>query len=124
MGPVDEANGSDVLLELEDVHIYFGKSHSHGEGSSVATSALGMGALMGIGGVRGMLATLGMIEGNILDWTMILAFVAGVSLVFVSFGVVILYLNKNLLTNLTNVRRVFATAGVVSVAVGTNMLIA
>jgi hypothetical protein len=30
---------------------------------------------------------------------------------------------KTLLTNLTNVRRVFTTAGVVSVAVGTNMLI-
>ena len=108
----------------EHVHIYFGKSHSHDKETSVTTSALGMGALMGIGGVRGMLVTLGMIDGNSLDWMMILAFVTGVSLVFLSFGVIILYLNKSLLTNLTNVRRAFATAGFISVAVGTNMLIA
>jgi hypothetical protein len=50
--------------------------------------------------------------------------VTGVSLVFLSFGASILYLNKQYLTNITNVRRVFATAGVISVAVGTNMLLA
>ena len=107
----------------EHIHIYFGKEHSHN--SSVAsTSAWTVGALMGIGGVRGMLVTLGMIEGQAVDFTMVLAFVLGVSIVFVSFGGVILYINKELLTSKTNVRRVFATAGVISVAVGTNMLLA
>ncbi len=108
----------------EHIHIYFGRSHSHHEDVKASTSALTMGALMGIGGVRGMLVTLGMLQGNSLDWTMILAFVAGVSLVFISFGLFILYINKNILTNITNVRRAFATAGVISVAVGTNMLFA
>ena len=108
----------------EHIHIYFGKSHTHNDGKGATTSALTMGALMGIGGVRGMLVTLGMLNGNSLDWTMIAAFIAGVSLVFISFGVFILYINKNILTNITNVRRTFATAGVISIAVGTNMLLA
>ena len=106
----------------EHIHIYFGKEHSHND--SVATSsAWGMGALMGMGGVRGMLVTLGMLNGQSIDFSMILAFIAGVSLVFVSFGGVILYLNKEFLTSKRNVRRVFATAGVISVVVGTNMLV-
>ena len=107
----------------EHIHIYFGKEHSHNE-TIASTSAWTMGALMGIGGVRGMLVTLGMLHGNSIDFSMVLAFIAGVSLVFVSFGGVILYLNKEFLTNKTNVRRVFTIAGLVSVAVGTDMLLA
>lgn len=107
----------------EHIHIYFGKEHSHND-SVVSTSAWTMGALMGMGGVRGMLVTLGMLEGQAVDFTLVLAFVLGVSIVFVSFGGVILFLNKELLTNKTNVRRVFATAGLVSVAVGANMVLA
>jgi len=83
-----------------------------------------MGALMGIGGVRGMLVTLGMLQGQTIDLSMVFAFIAGVSVIFISFGGVILYLNKEFLTNKTNVRRVFATAGVISVGVGANMLLA
>ncbi len=109
--------------EREHIHIYFGKKHSHAKGST-SFSALTLGALMGIGGVRGMLVTLGMLDGTTVEWYMVLAFVAGVSIVFVSFGAVILYLNQRLLTNITTVRRTFMIAGVVSVAVGTNMLLA
>ena len=107
----------------EHIHIYFGKKHSH-DMKNTAISALGLGALMGIGGVRGMLVTLGMLNGTNVEWYMILAFVAGVSLVFVSFGVLILYFNKKMLTNLNSVRRTFMVAGAVSIAVGTNMLLA
>jgi len=105
----------------EHIHIYFGKEHSHND-TVASSSAWTMGALMGIGGVRGMLITLGMLNGHSIEFSMVLAFIAGVSLVFVSFGGVILYLNKEFLTNKTNVRRVFTTAGIVSVVVGTNML--
>jgi len=108
----------------EHIHIYFGEEHSHDDATVASTSAWTMGALMGMGGVRGMLVTLGALQGHAIDFTMVLAFIAGVSLVFVSFGGVILYLNKEFLTNKKNVRRVFATAGVVSVAVGANMLLA
>jgi len=108
----------------EHIHIYFGKEHSHTDDTVASTSAWTMGALMGMGGVRGMLVTLGMLQGHSVDFSMILAFIAGVSVVFVSFGGIILYINKEFLTNKTNVRRVFATAGLVSVGVGANMLLA
>ncbi len=108
--------------EGEHIHIYFGKEHSHDASSSA--SAWTIGALMGIGGVRGMLVTLGMLEGSSVEWTMVLAFVAGVSLVFLGFGFAILQFNRHLLTNIRNVRLAFSAAGVTSVAVGSQMLFA
>jgi hypothetical protein len=44
-------------------------------------------------------------------------------LIFVGFGAIILYINQNLLNNKQNIRTIFATAGFISVAVGTNMLL-
>lgn len=105
----------------EHVHIWFGKEHSHG--NTDTTSAFTIGALMGIGGVRGMLITLGAIEGQSVDFIMVLAFTLGVMSIFIGFGVVILYINKNLLNSKQNLKRVFATAGIVSVVVGSNMLL-
>jgi nickel/cobalt exporter len=104
----------------EHIHIYFGKEHSHHGGSSA--SAWTVGALMGIGGVRGMLVTLGMLQGSSVEWTMVLAFIAGVSLVFVSFGFVILQLNSHVLTTIRNVRLTFSAAGLISVLIGSQML--
>ncbi|WP_241690997.1 hypothetical protein [Sulfurimonas sp. CVO] len=54
---------------------------------------------------------------------MVFAFTLRVMSIFVGFGAVILYINKNLLNSKQNLRRVFAIAGVVSVVVGSNMLI-
>jgi hypothetical protein len=105
----------------EHVHIWFGKSHEHSNADERSSFALGI--LMGIGGVRGMLITLGVVAGGTVNFTMVGAFTAGVMLVFMSFGMLILYINKNFLGNLTNVRRVFTTAGVISLLVGTNILI-
>lgn len=105
----------------EHVHIWFGKEHAHS--NTDTTSAFTIGALMGIGGVRGMLITLGAIEGQSVDLMMVLAFTLGVMAIFVGFGVVILYINQNLLNSKQNLRRVFATAGVVSLVVGSNMLL-
>jgi len=106
----------------EHTHIWFGKSHDHEE-SVVKSSSFTMGLLMGAGGVRGMLITLGAVGSGNVDFTMIGAFTAGVMLIFVSFGLVILYFNQHFLGNLSNVRRAFATAGVVSLVVGTNILV-
>ena len=108
---------------VEHIHIYFGKKHSHTTNTDT-TSALTMGALMGIGGVRGMLITLGVIQGQSVDLSMVLAFTSGVMIIFVAFGGVILYINQNLLKSKKNIRTIFATAGVVSVLVGGNMLFA
>ncbi|MFA5234944.1 MAG: hypothetical protein WC390_11150 [Sulfurimonas sp.] len=105
----------------EHLHIWFGKEHTH-DGRDTA-SAFTIGTLMGIGGVRGMLITLGAIEGQSVDFVMVFAFTLGVMSIFVGFGLVILYINKNLLNSKQNLRRVFATAGVVSVVVGSNMLV-
>ncbi len=106
----------------EHIHIYFGKKHSH-DSNIDKSSAFSMGLLMGIGGVRGMLVTLGAIAGQSVDYSMVLAFTAGVMLIFVGFGAVILFINENLLTSKANVRRVFATAGVISLLVGTNIFL-
>lgn len=104
------------------VHIWFGNEHQHE--SSTTTSAFGVGVLMGIGGVRGMLVTLGVLQGQAVNFTMVLAFIAGVMVVFFSFGLVISWINRDILTNIKNVRRVFATVGAISVLVGGNMLLA
>jgi len=104
----------------DHIHIWYGKNHQHDNAATY--SAFTIGALMGIGGVRGMLITLGLIEGKSVDLVMVLMFVLGVSVVFVSLGLIILYINQNLLNNIQNVRRVFATVGIISVLVGGNML--
>ena len=78
---------------------------------------------MGAGGVRGMLITLGVVQGGIVDFSMVTMFTLGVMLVFLAFGMLMLYMNNNFLGNLTNVRRAFTTAGLVSLLVGTNILL-
>jgi ABC-type nickel/cobalt efflux system permease component RcnA len=105
----------------EHIHIWFGKSHQHSKKDERSSFALGL--LMGIGGVRGMLITLGVVAGGTVDFLMVGAFTAGVMVIFISFGVLILYINKNFLGNITNVRWAFTTAGVISLLVGTNILI-
>jgi len=104
----------------EHIHIYFGREHNHDK--TDASSSFAIGALMGIGGVRGMLITLGAIQGQQVDFNLVLVFTLGVMVVFVSFGGVILYINQSLLHNQQNLRRIFAAAGVISVLVGVNML--
>ena len=107
----------------EHIHIWFGKSHAHNDDTVAKTSSLTLGLLMGAGGVRGMLITFGAVQGGTVDFSMVAAFTAGVMLVFGAFGFLMLYVNQNFLGNLTNVRRAFATAGVVSLVVGTNILL-
>ncbi|MDF1878950.1 hypothetical protein JHD46_04775 [Sulfurimonas sp. SAG-AH-194-C20] len=107
----------------EHIHIWFGKSHEHSDDSVAKTSSLGLGLLMGAGGVRGMLITLGAVNGGAVDFMMVAAFTVGVMIVFGLFGMVILYINQNFLGNITNVRRAFSAAGVISLVVGTNILL-
>jgi len=107
----------------EHIHIWFGRSHEH-KSKLAPVSAFGMATLMGIGGVRGMLVTLGMLQSQQIDLMMVVAFILGVTTLFLAFGLLILYINNNLLSTKTNVRRVFTTAGIISIAVGSQMLIA
>ena len=105
----------------EHIHIWFGKTHEHNTVENSSSFSLGL--LMGAGGVRGMLITLGAIQDNAVDFTMVGMFTLGVILVFIAFGIFILYVNQHFLDNLQNVRKAFATAGLVSVIVGTNILL-
>ncbi len=105
----------------EHIHIWFGKSHEHN--NTDTTSSFTLGLLMGIGGVRGMLITLGVVQGGVVDFTMVGAFTLGVMLIFVAFGMLILYINQNFLGNIKNARRAFTAAGVLSLLVGSNILL-
>lgn len=109
--------------DKEHIHIWFGKSHEHDGDKLAKGSSLSLGLLMGAGGVRGMLVTLGAVQGGSVDLTMVAAFTVGVMLIFGLFGLVMLYINTNLLGSLTNVRRSFATAGLISLFVGSNILL-
>jgi ABC-type nickel/cobalt efflux system permease component RcnA len=106
----------------EHIHIWFGSEHRHDDGAAKASAAT-MGLLMGAGGVRGMLVTLGAVGSGNVDMTMVAAFTAGVMLVFGAFGLVLAYINEHLLDNVTTVRRAFGFAGAVSLVVGANMLL-
>lgn len=105
----------------EHIHIFFGKEHNHKK-TDVA-SAFTISVLMGIGGVRGMLVTLGAIENSTVDIFMVFAFTVGVSIIFIGFGAVILYINKNILHSQKNITRIFTGVGTISIAVGLNMLL-
>ena len=107
--------------DKEHMHIWFGDKHKHD--SKDSAGAFGIGMLMGIGGVRGMLVTLGVVESQNVDFALVGAFTLGVMVIFLGFGGIILYINKNLLNSQQNIKRVFVTAGVVSLAVGTNMIL-
>lgn len=107
--------------DKEHIHIWFGKEHQHGNRDR--NSAFAIGILMGVGGVRGMLITLGVVEGQSVDFALVFAFTLGVMLVFIGFGGIILYINKNLLNSKQNVKRVFTAVGLVSVGVGLNMIL-
>lgn len=106
----------------EHVHIWFGKSHEH-DSAVDSTSSFSLGLLMGAGGVRGMLITLGAVQGGVVDFSMVGMFTLGVMLVFISFGLLILYVNQNLLSSVQNVKRAFSVAGLISLVVGTNILL-
>lgn len=104
-------------------HVWVGEHHEHDDEIQKGSSFT-MGLLMGAGGVRGMLVTLGAVGSGNVDMTMVFAFTTGVMLVFVLFGLGISYLNQNLLQSKKNVRVAFATAGLVSLVVGSSVLFA
>ncbi len=111
--------------DKEHIHIWFGNSHDHDEVEFErrTASALSIGALMGIGGVRGMLITLSAISNNEVNPSMVFAFTFGVMLIFMAFGFIIALVNDSVLTSRRNVRAAFAVAGTVSLIVGGEMLV-
>ena len=106
----------------EHIHIWFGSSHSHDDAIQ-KSSSFTMGLLMGAGGVRGMLVTLGAVGNGDVNLLMVAFFTIGVMLIFTLFGLSLSYFNSNFLNNKTNLKRAFVAAGTVSLVVGTNILI-
>ncbi|BBG66385.1 nickel and cobalt efflux transporter rcnA [Hydrogenimonas sp.] len=126
MAATDRINiGRHMHEGKEHIHIWFGKSHDHSDAdfNRRTASALTVGALMGIGGVRGMLVTLSAIAHNEVGPMMVVSFTLGVMVVFMGFGYIVSLINDNLLTSRRNVRAAFATAGALSLVVGTGMMV-
>ena len=104
------------------IHISFNKNHEHN--SKESKQAFTLGALMGIGGVRGMLVSISLIAQHSVDSSMVLAFALGVMVIFIGFGFVINFINSNFLKSQKNIKIIFATTGMISLLVGTNLLFA
>ncbi|MRI83666.1 MAG: hypothetical protein C6I00_04525 [Nitratiruptor sp.] len=106
------------------IHIWFGREHDHekGELGGPLASALTLGTLMGIGGVRGMLVTLSAITHNAVNFWMVISFTLGVMVVFLLFGLLLGLINEHLLQTRERLRIAFGIVGATSLIVGGSML--
>ena len=95
-------------------HIYYKDAHLHDKGM-----LLSLGLLMGVGGIRGMLVTLSIISHQNVGIEMVLAFIVGVSIVFLLFGYLIYLINENLIKSVNALRYGILTVGLLSVFIGT-----
>ncbi len=94
-------------------HIYYKDAHLHDKSMLVS-----LGLLMGVGGIRGMLVTLSVISHQSVGGEMILAFILGVSLVFLLFGYLIYMINERLIRSDTTLRYAIMSVGLVSIFIG------
>lgn len=95
-------------------HIYYKDAHLHDK-----SMLLSLGLLMGVGGIRGMLVTLSIISHQNVGVEMILAFIVGVSIVFLLFGYLIYLINENLIKSVNALRYGILTVGMLSISIGT-----
>lgn len=95
-------------------HIYYKDAHMHDKGM-----LLSLGLLMGVGGIRGMLVTLSIVSHQSVGVEMILAFIVGVSIVFLLFGYIIYLVNKNFMRTTNALRYGIMSVGLISVSIGT-----
>ncbi|MDQ7084195.1 MAG: hypothetical protein Q9M36_04345 [Sulfurovum sp.] len=94
-------------------HIYYKNAHLHDK-----SILLSLGLLMGIGGIRGMLITLSAVSHQMVGVEMILAFIIGVSIVFLSFGYLIYLINERLALSINSLRYALFSVGLFSIAIG------
>ena len=95
-------------------HIYYKDAHLHDK-----SMLLSLGLLMGVGGIRGMLVTLSIVSHQNVGIEMVLAFIVGVSIVFLLFGYLIYLINVNLIQSGNALRYGILSVGLVSIAIGT-----
>jgi len=94
-------------------HIYYKNIHLHDK--SVLFT---LGLFMGIGGIRGMLVTLSAVSHGTVGIGMILAFIIGVSIVFLSFGYLIYLINERLSVSINSLRYAIFSVGLFSILIG------
>lgn len=94
-------------------HIYYENEHLHDK-----SLLLSLGLLMGVGGIRGMLVTLTVISHQTIGVEMILAFILGISLVFLLFGYLIYLINARLIHSASTLRYAVTSVGLFSIAIG------
>lgn len=95
-------------------HIYYQDAHMHDKGILVS-----LGLLMGAGGIRGMLVTLSIVSHQNVGLEMVLAFIVGVSIVFLLFGYLIYLINENLIRSANALRYGILSVGLLSISIGT-----
>ena len=95
-------------------HIYYQDAHLHDKSMLVS-----LGLLMGAGGIRGMLVTLSIVSHQNVGLEMVLAFIVGVSIVFLLFGYLIYLINENLIRSANALRYGIMSVGFISIAIGT-----
>lgn len=95
-------------------HIYYKNEHLHDK-----SMLLSLGLLMGVGGIRGTLVTLSVISHQQVGAEMILAFILGVSLIFLLFGYLLYLVNSRIIHSANALRYAMISVGFLSVAVGT-----
>ena len=95
------------------IHIYYEDEHLHDKGLLVS-----LGLLMGVGGLRGMLVTLSVISHQAIGFEMILAFILGISVVFLVFGLLIYLINTRLIFSANALRYAVTSIGLLSISIG------
>lgn len=95
-------------------HIYYQDTHLHDKSMLVS-----LGLLMGAGGIRGMLVTLSIVSHQNVGLEMILAFILGVSIVFLLFGYTMYLINENIIRSVNSLRYGIMSVGFISIAIGT-----
>ena len=101
----------------DHTHIYYENEHLHDK-----SILLSLGLLMGVGGIRGMLVTLTVISHQTIGIEMILAFILGISLVFLLFGYLIYLINARLIHSASTLRHAVTSVGLLSIAIGVSNL--
>jgi len=94
-------------------HIYYENEHLHDKSMLVS-----LGLLMGVGGIRGMLITLTVIAHQSIGIEMIIAFILGVSFVFVLFGYLIYLINSRYIASTNILRYAVTSVGLLSITIG------
>lgn len=102
----------------QHTHIYYKDAHLHDKGILFS-----LGLLMGVGGIRGMLVTLGAVSHHQVGLDMVVAFILGVSVVFLLFGYLIYLINTQWIRSSNILRVAVSLVGVLTIMLSSYKLL-